>query len=117
MSTRAHLGRTSKRLGKRRRSPQQRELVDVRVANRFRGEQGATMVMAAILIPVLAVFAGLAWGTAMVYGANQEGRGAADMAALSSAASLPLFNLSVNCKVTGSDTLSTPSTTLPTVPS
>jgi hypothetical protein len=77
------------------------------------------MVMAAILIPVLAVFAGLAWGTAMVYGANQEGRRAADMAALSSAASFPMFNVSTSCKVTGTDTL-TPPTTLPggtTIPS
>jgi len=67
--------------------------VDVRVVNRFRGEQGATMVVAAILIPVLAVFAGLAWGTAMVYGANQEGRRAADMAALATAAAMPTFNV------------------------
>src|ERR1043166_9610992 len=101
------------RLGKRRKSPQQREFVDVRVAKRFRGEQGATMIVAAILIPVLAVFAGLAWGTAMVYGANQEGRRAADLAALASASEFPMFNLSTSCQVTGTNPLTVPSTTIP----
>src|SRR6266568_7516787 len=103
MSTRGHSGRTLKRLGKRRKSPLQREFVDVRVANRCHGERGATIVMAAILIPMLAVFAGLAWGTAMVYGANQEGRRAADMAALATAAAMPMFDLNASCKVTSSN--------------
>src|SRR5947209_2122677 len=133
MSTRAYFGRTLKRLGKRRKSrPLQREFVDVRVVKRCHGERGATMVMAAILIPVLAVFAGLAWGTAMVYGANQEGRRAADMAALATAAAMPMFNLNASCKVTSSNYqplpgtpdipvpgVTAPSTTVPstTVPS
>src|SRR5947199_6574671 len=79
------------------------------------------MVMAAILIPVLAVFAGLAWGTAMVYGANQEGRRAADMAALATAAAMPTFNLATSCKVTsqnyvplpGTPNIQVPGTTIP----
>jgi len=71
------------------------------------------MIVAAILIPVLAVFAGLAWGTAMVYGANQEGRRAADLAALASASEFPMFNLSTSCQVTGTNPLTVPSTTIP----
>jgi hypothetical protein len=55
------------------------------------------MVMAAILIPIVVVFAGVAWGTAMLYGANQEGRRAADMAALAAAAEIPFVNLDVQC--------------------
>jgi hypothetical protein len=74
------------------------------------------MVLAAILIPVVAAFAGLAWATAMVYGANQEGRRAADFAALATAASLPMFNLSASCQVTGSGTLTLPGTSTTTTP-
>ena len=59
------------------------------------------MVLAAILVPVIVIFAGLAWGTAMVYGANQEGRRAADLAALATAASLPALNLNASCTVRG----------------
>src|SRR5205814_3262971 len=84
---------------------------------RGKGERGATMVLAAILNPVLAAFAGLAWGTAMVYGANQEGRRAADMAALATASAMPMFNLATSCQVTSSNYVPLPGTpNLPGIP-
>ena len=51
------------------------------------------MVLTALFISVLAIFAGGTWAAVTLYGANQEGRRAADLAALSAAATLPTANL------------------------
>lgn len=57
---------------------------------RARGdEQGAILVTTAVLLTAVASFAGLALGTAALYGAAQEGRTAADLSAAAGAASLP----------------------------
>jgi len=52
-------------------------------------EQGAILVTTAVLLTAVAAFAGLALGTAGLYGAAQEGRTAADLSAVAGAASLP----------------------------
>lgn len=52
-------------------------------------EQGAILVTTAVLLTAVASFAGLALGTAALYGASQEGRTAADLSALAGASSLP----------------------------
>jgi hypothetical protein len=57
---------------------------------RARGdEQGAILVTTAVLLTAVASFAGLALGTAALYGTAQEGRTAADLSAAAGAASLP----------------------------
>lgn len=57
---------------------------------RTRGdEQGAILVTTAVLLTAVASFAGLALGTAALYGTAQEGRTAADLSAAAGAASLP----------------------------
>src|SRR5438067_1377468 len=56
-------------------------------------ERGAVMVLTALIMSVLAIFAGGTMAAVTLYGANQEGRRAADLDALSAAASLPTANL------------------------
>ena len=51
------------------------------------------MVLTALIMSVLAIFAGGTMAAVTLYGANQEGRRAADLDALSAAASLPTANL------------------------
>lgn len=52
-------------------------------------EQGAVLVTTAVLLTAIASFAGLALGTAALYGTAQEGRTAADLSAAAGAAALP----------------------------
>lgn len=61
---------------------------------RRRGDEGATLVTAAVLVTAVAAFAGLLLAGGSVYAAAQEGRRAADLAALAAAANLPTLNLS-----------------------
>jgi hypothetical protein len=56
-------------------------------------ERGAVMVLTALFMSVMAIFVGGTLTAVTLYGANQEGRRAADLAALSAAASLPTLNL------------------------
>lgn len=57
---------------------------------RTRGdEQGAILVTTAVLLTAVAAFAGLALGTAALYGTAQEGRTAADLSAAAGASSMP----------------------------
>ncbi|HEV7887445.1 MAG TPA: hypothetical protein VGO92_07795 [Acidimicrobiales bacterium] len=56
-------------------------------------EDGAILVTAAILLTALAAFAGLTLAGGAVYAAAQEGRKAADLAALGAAANLPTLSL------------------------
>src|SRR5256885_4478331 len=56
-------------------------------------ERGAVMVLTALIMSVLAVFAGGTMAAVTLYGANQEGRRAADLDALAAAANLPTANL------------------------
>src|SRR5688500_3099595 len=58
-----------------------------------RGEAGATLIVAAVLLTAVAAFAGLLLAGGSVYAAAQEGRRAADLAALAAAANLPTLNL------------------------
>jgi hypothetical protein len=58
-------------------------------------ERGAVMVLTALIMSVLAIFAGGTMAAVTLYGANQEGRRAADLDALAAAANLPTANLSV----------------------
>ena len=60
---------------------------------RCRGQEGATLVTAAVLLTAVAAFAGLLLAGGSVYAAAQEGRRAADLAALAAAANLPTLNL------------------------
>ena len=53
------------------------------------------MVLTALFISVLAIFAGGTWAAVTLYGANQEGRRAADLSALAAASNLPTANLTV----------------------
>lgn len=62
-------------------------------ARRCRGDDGATLVTAAVLLTAVAAFAGLLLAGGSVYAAAQEGRRAADLAALAAAANLPTLNL------------------------
>lgn len=66
----------------------------IRVVHREQDhERGAVMVLTALIMSVLAIFAGGTMAAVTLYGANQEGRRAADLAALSAAASIPTLNL------------------------
>jgi hypothetical protein len=56
-------------------------------------ERGAVMVLTALIMSVLAIFAGGTLAAVTLYGANQEGRRAADLTALAAAASIPTLNL------------------------
>jgi hypothetical protein len=61
--------------------------------NPRRDDAGAILPTAAILLVALAAFAGLTMAGGAVYAAAQEGRKAADLAALGAAANLPTLNL------------------------
>jgi hypothetical protein len=61
--------------------------------NPRRDDAGAILPTAAILLVALAAFAGLTVAGGAVYAAAQEGRKAADLAALGAAANLPTLNL------------------------
>src|SRR5438477_1818536 len=66
----------------------------IRVVRRERDqERGAVMVLTALIMSVLAIFAGGTMAAVTLYGANQEGRRAADLTALAAAASIPTLNL------------------------
>lgn len=58
-----------------------------------RDEEGAILITAAILLTAVSAFAGLTLAGGSVYAAAQEGRKAADLAALGAAANLPTLNL------------------------
>jgi len=58
-----------------------------------RDESGAILPTAAIMLVALSAFAGLALAGGSVYAADQDGRKAADFAALAGAANMPTVNL------------------------
>src|SRR5436305_512242 len=60
---------------------------------RRRDERGSILVTAAVLLVGVATLAGLAVAGGAVYAADQEGRRAADVAALAGAAALPTINV------------------------
>jgi hypothetical protein len=68
--------------------------MSIRVVRREQDqERGAVMVLTALIMSVLAIFAGGTMAAVTLYGANQEGRRAADLDALAAAANLPTANL------------------------
>jgi hypothetical protein len=70
-------------------SGEERQLTTSTVERRKRNERGATLILTALMLPVIVLFAGLGMGGAVVRSASDETQRTADLSALAGAESVP----------------------------